>query len=200
MRAASLFEPGTHRPESPIHVVVNRFRIRPADNVRDGFGRHFLYHVQLDGHALFGTERAQRLFELFASFAGSRVLVIGIVDRRNRTDQLPQNAAAPAIGHRAVRRADLGQELAEREIEADAGLDQLVSFDVTSLIQEDALEDLTTQWRKLRRRLGQPPAAVAMPKPINGEIADDGDEPGGEARAMNRLRDVTAQAFEIIRA
>ena len=90
--------------------------------------------------------------------------------------------------------------MAEREIEADAGLDQLVSFDVTSLIQEDALEDLTTQWRKLRRRLGQPPAAVAMPKPINGEIADDGDEPGGEARAMNRLRDVTAQAFEIIRA
>jgi len=46
----------THCSEGPIHVVVNRFRIRPSDNFRDGFGRHFLYHVQLDGHTFFGSE------------------------------------------------------------------------------------------------------------------------------------------------
>ena len=41
-------------------------------------------------------------------------------------------------------------------------------------------------------------AAVAVTKPVDRQVADDGDQPGGEACSTRRLLGVTAQAREVV--
>ena len=44
---------------------------------------------------------------------------------------------------------------------------------------------------------GEPAAAVAVPEPVDREMADDGDEPGGEAGAVIRLGGVGSEPPQV---
>src|SRR3989442_8553966 len=78
-----------------------------------------------------------------------------------------------------------------------ARVDQLVRLDVPALVEEDVLENAAPQrWQPLGDD-GEPATAVAVTEPIDREMADHGDEPGGEAGAVVRLRRVRAQPLQI---
>src|SRR5207249_2136454 len=76
--------------------------------------------------------------------------------------------------------------------------DLLVRFHVRAASREDALEDALLQRREVRRDRAEPLTPVAMAEPIGGEVADDGDEPGGEAGAVAGLGEIATEASEIV--
>ncbi len=71
---------------------------------------------------------------------------------------------------------------------------------MTVLIQEHELEDPAAQRRQTLGNSRESPAAIAVAKPIDREVANDGDEPGGEPGPMFRFVDPGPQPPQIVRA
>ena len=79
-------------------------------------------------------------------------------------------------------------------------MDELVGFDVTVMIQEHVLEDSAAERRESFSNRGESPTAIAAAKPINCEVPNDRDEPGGEPGSMLRLFDPRPEPSQVVRA
>src|SRR5207253_4898753 len=134
-----------------------------------------------------------------AALGRARTVVFDLFHRRHRPSELAGHSSAPAVSHRAIRGADLGEELPEREIDAIPASHQLVRLDVTSLMEEDVLENASPQWGQFGGHRRETKTAIAMAKPVDGEITNDRHQPGRESCAMrgSGLLDVVAQPFQI---
>src|SRR5438874_12311100 len=180
-----LSKPRPYGRERPVSAVVDRLPVREAEDPRDGRGRQLIHDVQLQHHAVLWGERAERVLEQAARVP--RVFGwYGLIDDfgRHGRPQLSEHMAPPAVGDGEVGGPQLREKPPEGERGCLAGADQLIGFDVAALVEEDVLEDAAPQPWQRRGDGGEPAAAVAVPKPIDREMADDGDEPRGKASAV----------------
>src|SRR2546429_198755 len=183
-----LRKPCPYGRERPVGAVVDRLPVREAEDPRDGRGRQLIHDVQLQDHAVLWGERAERVLEQAARVP--RVFGwYGLIDDfgRHGRPQLSEHMAPPSVGDGEVGGPQLGEKRPEGERGCLAGADQLIGFDVAALVEEDVLEDAAPHRWQRRGDGGEPAAAVAVPKPVDREMADDRDEPRGKASAVALL-------------
>src|SRR2546429_8532872 len=180
-----LRKPCPYGRERPVGAVVDRLPVREAEDPRDGRGRQLIHDVQLQDHAVLWGERAERVLEQAARVP--RVFGwYGLIDDfgRHGRPQLSEHMAPPSVGDGEVGGPQLGEKRPEGERGGLAGADQPIGFDVTALAEADVLEDAAPQAWQRRGDGGEPAAAVAVPKPVDREMADDRDEPRGKTSAV----------------
>src|SRR3989442_3342568 len=193
-------QPAPHHGQGPIHAIIHSLRIRPTEHFRDRIGRHLLHYKKLDSHAFLCTEKGQSRFQLFTPLMSYSAVVLLRVDFGRRLAQLAENPSAPSPGDRPIRAADLSEELPEREIQSVNTPHQLVGFNVTALVQEHMLEDPAPERRQSPGNRRESAAAIAVAKPIDSNVTNNRDQPGGEAGPMLRLLDPGPQPPQIVRA
>ena len=99
-----------------------------------------------------------------------------------------------------VGRPQLDKELAKRESGRLTGPGQLVGLDMTPVIEEDQLEDAAAERRQVLGGDRKPAAAIAVAKPVDREMPNDGHEPGRERGPVFRLIRVGADPSQPVGA
>ena len=155
--------------------------------------------MELERHAVLRAQRAEQLLHQLAPLRRGGV-VRRLRVRRQRPAQLAQHPAASSVDHDGIGRPQRAEELAEREGGRAVGPHQLVRLDVAAAVQEDVLEDAPLQRRQALGHGREAAAAVAVTEPVDREVADDGDEPGGEAGAVIGLVDIGAEPPQVVGA
>ena len=174
---ADALEPHAEVGERAVNAVVDVLGVGKAEDTGDIRRRQLVHDEQLDRQSVIRWERLQGF--------GQPRAILGLAERVNqrwlyflRWKWPPQfrhqRSPAPA-GDGAVGRSQLAEKGNERQPRGLPSREQLIGLDVRAPVREYTLEDSPLQQRQVGGDRAEPLAAIAMAKPVDGEIPNDGN-------------------------